>query len=570
MLNKLSIKNVALIESAEIDYAEGFNVMSGETGSGKSVVIQSLNFVLGAKADKTLIRSGAEYCFVCAEFDVSGNSEIYSLYDEFDFERDDLLIVARKLTIDGKTSVKLNGNTVNLSMLKRFTSKLVDVHGQSEHYELLKEENQLKLIDEYAAKDAEDKKNEINAIRLEYAAIKKELDSLGGDEAKRLLRLDVLEYQINEIEKADLKENEETELIGLRDKLLNQEKITTALSAIKSAFTEEGGLLDVLSNASRISSGISSFGADYYELSERIGSLSAEADDIAETAGAYVDDSEYPEANVDDVEERLELIKTLKRKYGNDYAEITFFLNNAKEERDKLLNFNELAEKLLKEKSDKEKALYKEYKILSEIRRKAANDFSAKVSKELAELGMNKAVFAVEFSDFPSIEECSFSGEGVDSVKFLFSANLGEPLKPLSGVISGGELSRFMLAVKAQSARFDSISTYIFDEIDAGISGKIASVVAEKLYKISLGVQVVAITHLPQISAFSDNSVYVSKSEENGKTLTSIKTLDKKEKIEEIIRLVGGTSDSSAAKKHAETLISEANAKKTVIKSRAL
>lgn len=565
MLNKLSIKNVALIECAEIDYAEGFNVMSGETGSGKSVVIQSLNFVLGAKADKTLIRSGADSCYVCAEFDVSGNASIYSLYDEFDFERDDLLIVSRKLTVDGKNSVKLNGNTVNLSMLKRFTSKLVDVHGQSEHYELLKEENQLKLIDEYAAEAAVNKKSEINAIRSEYASIKKELDSLGGDEAKRLLRLDVLEYQINEIEKADLKENEEAELVELRDKLLNQEKITTALSAIKSAFVDEGCVLDVLGNASRLSLGISGFGTDYLELSERIKSLSAEADDIAETASAYIDDTEYPEANIDDVEERLEVIKTLKRKYGNDYTEITAFLSSAKEEREKLLNFNELAEKLLKEKSDKEKALYKEYKLLSEIRRNAAKDFSEKVSKELTELGMNKAVFSVEFSDFPAIEECPFSGESVDSVRFLFSANLGEPLKPLSGVISGGELSRFMLAVKAQSAKFDSVSTYIFDEIDAGISGKIASVVAEKLYKISLGVQVIAITHLPQISAFSDNSVYVSKSEENGKTLTSVKTLDKKEKIEEIIRLVGGASDNAAAKKHAETLISEANAKKTVI-----
>lgn len=565
MLNKLSIKNVALIECAEIDYAEGFNVMSGETGSGKSVVIQSLNFVLGAKADKTLIRSGADSCYVCAEFDVSGNASIYSLYDEFDFERDDLLIVSRKLTVDGKNSVKLNGNTVNLSMLKRFTSKLVDVHGQSEHYELLKEENQLKLIDEYAAEAAVNKKSEINAIRSEYASIKKELDSLGGDEAKRLLRLDVLEYQINEIEKADLKENEEAELVELRDKLLNQEKITTALSAIKSAFVDEGCVLDVLGNASRLSLGISGFGTDYLELSERIKSLSAEADDIAETASAYIDDTEYPEANIDDVEERLEVIKTLKRKYGNDYTEITAFLSSAKEEREKLLNFNELAEKLLKEKTDKEKALYKEYKLLSEIRRNAAKDFSEKVSKELTELGMNKAIFSVEFSDFPAIEECSFSGESVDSVRFLFSANLGEPLKPLSGVISGGELSRFMLAVKAQSAKFDSVSTYIFDEIDTGISGKIASVVAEKLYKISLGVQVIAITHLPQISAFSDNSVYVSKSEENGKTFTSVRTLDKKEKIEEIIRLVGGASDNAAAKKHAETLILEANAKKTVI-----
>ena len=566
MLNRLSIKNVALIENTEIDFSRGLNVMSGETGSGKSVVIESLNFVLGAKADKTLIRSGTDFCSVTAEFGVKDNAAIISLYEELDFEKDDLLIISRKLSSDGKSSVKVNGNGVNISMLKRFTSKLVDVHGQSEHYELLNENNQLKLIDFFAGEKVVAVKEKIKEVRSERESINKELNSLGGDESQRLLRLDVLDYQIKEIEDCDLKENEESELLNLKEKLRNQEKIANALSSLKSALTDEGGASDILGNASRVINGISSFGVEYSELSDRVSALYAETEDISETANALLEESEYAENDADKVEERLETIKSIKRKYGADYLSISEFLSNAKAERDKLTNFNELAENLLKRKSESEKTLYGEYAVLSELRKKASVEFADKVSRELKELGMDKASFKVEFSDFPEFEDCSFSSDGADTVRFLFSANYGEPLKPLSGVISGGEMSRFMLAIKAQSAKYDGISTYIFDEIDAGISGKTASVVAEKLYKISLGVQVIAITHLPQIAAFSDNAVYVSKIVENGKTATKVKTLSEKEKVNEIIRLVGGNEYSDAAKKHAEALISEADKVKSRIK----
>lgn len=567
MLNRLSIKNVALIENAEIDFSDGLNVMSGETGSGKSVVIESLNFVLGAKADKTLIRSGTDFCSVTAEFSVNDNEAIRSLYDELDFEKDDLLIISRKLSVDGKNSVKVNGNSVNISMLKRFTSKLVDVHGQSEHYELLNENNQLKLLDFFAGKPVSCVKEKIKNIRSERTVINGELESLGGDESQRLLRLDVLEYQIKEIEDCDLKENEENELLNLKEKLRNQEKIANALSSVKSALTDEGGVSDIVGNAARVINGISSLGTEYSELSDRVSALYAEAEDISETANALLEEFDYSENDSDKVEERLEVIKTVKRKYGADYSEVCDFLAKAKAEREKLMNFNELADDLLKRKTELENELYKEYVVLSGLRKKASVEFSEKVSKELKELGMDKSAFKVEFSDFPTQAECSFASDGVDDIKFLFSANYGEPLKPLSGVISGGEMSRFMLAIKAQSAKFDGISTYIFDEIDAGISGKTASVVAEKLYKISLGVQVVAITHLPQIAAFSDNAVYVSKTVENGKTTTNVKTLSQSEKLNEIIRLVGGNEENVAARKHAETLIKEANEIKSRIKA---
>ena len=250
-------------------------------------------------------------------------------------------------------------------------------------------------------------------------------------------------------------------------------------------------------------------------------------------------------------------LKSVKRKYGENYNEICVFLSNAKAEREKLTNFNELAENLLKRKSETESILYKEYGILSDLRKKASLEFSDKVSREGKELGMDKAAFKVEFSAFPKLEDCTFASDGADSVRFLFSANYGEPLKPLSGVISGGEMSRFMLAIKAQSAKYDGISTYIFDEIDAGISGKTAKVVGEKFAKIA---------KTTQIAAFSDNAVYVSKIVENEKTTTKVKTLSEKEKLNEVIRLVGGSEDSAAAKKHSEVLISEADKIKTRIK----
>lgn len=566
MLNRLSIKNVALIENAEIDFSDGLNIMSGETGSGKSVIIESLNFVLGAKADKTLIRSGTEFCSVAAEFDVKVNVAIKSLCEELDFEQDDLLIVSRKLSSDGKNSVKVNGNGVNLSMLKRFTSKLVDVHGQSEHYELLNENNQLKLLDYFAGEKVFLVKEKIKTVRAERESINKELETLGGDESQRLLRLDVLDYQIKEIEDCDLKENEESELLILKEKLRNQEKIAAALLSLKSALTDEGGVSDILGNAYRAINGISSLGAEYSELYDRVSALYAEAEDVSETANNLLEESEYAENDADKVEERLETIKSVKRKYGENYNEICVFLSNAKAEREKLTNFNELAENLLKRKSETESILYKEYGILSDLRKKASLEFSDKVSRELKELGMDKAAFKVEFSAFPKLEDCTFASDGADSVRFLFSANYGEPLKPLSGVISGGEMSRFMLAIKAQSAKYDGISTYIFDEIDAGISGLTAGIVAENFAELALNKQIIAISHLAQIASMSDRSFLIEKNEKDGKTYTSVNPLNEEQKLYEVVRLIGGKNTDVTALDHAKNLIGSAKKFKTGVK----
>ena len=567
MLNKLIIKNVALIDSAEIDFTEGLNVLSGETGSGKSVILESLNFALGAKADKTLISSGKDECFVSAEFDVSNNDEIQAVFDEFEFDREDILIITRKFTIDGKNVVKINGNSATVSMLKKFTVKLIDVHGQSEHFYLLKTSRQLELIDKLGGNKLNDIKQVVKNDYNSYKSIVNELDELGGDEHSRLIRLDIISYQINEIESCDLKENEELELLEVRSNLLNLEKISNALNSLKDAISSEGGVSDILGNAEKIVGGISRISEKYQKLYDKVSELYSELDDISYTASGFLDELDCGDYDLDKIETRLDEIKRIKKKYGSDYKEIYEFLEKIKVEKDNLEHFNERAECLLKEKNTICKRLYDSCKKLSDERRKTAEIFSKNVISELKELSINKAKFEVFFNEFPSFSEFEpISSNGVDYIEFMFSANLGEPLKPLSNVISGGEMSRFMLAIKTQVSKHNTISTFVFDEIDAGISGVVAKTVAEKFAVISKDTQIIAITHLPQISAMADNNLLISKSELSDKTCTLVKKLNSDEKVAEIIRLVGGTVNSESARRHAKELIVIANDYKHNIK----
>ena len=565
MLIRLEIKNIALIDNAVIEFNNGFNVLSGETGAGKSVILESLNFVLGAKADKTLIRSGKDYSYVCAEFDVSANNAINTIFDDFDLDKDDTLIISRKFTLDGKNTIKINGISANVSMLRKFTSGLVDVHGQSDHFNLLSETNQLKLIDSFGDEDFNTLKNNLTALYSEYKDTLRKIEVGGGDESARAIRLDVINYQINEIVSADIKEGEEEELISLKQKLSNQEKISSALNSLILALTDDGGACDAISGANRSLSQITKVSDEYSELYDRISNVYAECDDISRTAKSMLDSFDFEELDVDFIEKRLDKIKQLKKKYGASYLEIQEFLAKIETEKETLVNFNAIYDKLCKKKKDLELELYNLYVQLSKNRKEIANDFSNKVVCELKELGMNKAKFEIRFNDILDIENCKFdSANGIDRLEFMFSANLGEPIKNLSAVISGGEMSRFMLAIKAQSAKYNDTSTYIFDEIDAGISGKVAETVAQKLYKISKNKQVIAITHLPQISIFGDNNLLITKQENATNTVTTVKSLTREEKIEEIIRLVGG-AETNSAKSHATALIERAEQiKKTI------
>lgn len=559
MLKSLQLKNVALIERAEIEFEKGLNVLSGETGSGKSVVIDSINFVLGAKADKTMIRHGENDCLVIAVFGVENLTGVKNLLADSGFDDSDEIIVSRKLTADGKSSIRLNGEPVTLGMLRTITGNLIDVHGQSDHYSLLKDSEQLAVVDNFSGDNLKILKNQCSDICKDLREIDEKMLSFGGSESERAIRADILKYQIEEIKNADPKEGEEEELLAKRKKIQSAEKIAEAFGETKNAIDGENCISDLLGSALRRLGQVASLDDEYSSLFDRLKSVSEELTDISSVSEDILDGLEFNEEDADKIENRLDVIKNLKRKYGNTEKEIEEFLQNAENEYDKLCNFDAEYAELTSLKQKKIAVLNDIYRKISDERKNQAKKLSSKVTGELRQLGMKDAEFKIDFEPLKEISDAPYSGNGGDRVEFMFSANLGEPVKPMSKIISGGEMSRLMLALKTVISSYHEISTYIFDEIDAGISGKTAETVAEKFADISKDVQIIAISHLPQIVSFSDYSYKIAKYTENGKTYTGITKLDDSEKVEEVVRLIGGDLTSKSAVEHATELIEKAN-----------
>lgn len=568
MLSRFELKNIALVDSAEIEFTDGVNILSGETGSGKSVILDSINFVLGAKADRSMIRYGTDECSATATFILPDDHPVHEVLKELEVD-EDTLIISRKYNSDGRGSIKVNGTSVTANMLRRITSRLVDVHGQSEHFSLLKEEEQLAVIDAYKKDETDRIKAGLAPLIARLGEINSSIRRLGGNESERAVRQDILTFQINEIKSASLEEGEEENLLRKHRIFVNAEKIINALGAARSAISDENGAADVISSAYHSVMQIASLDADYDKLGSRLEAAAIELDDISESIADILGALEYDEEEAARIDERLNLINKLKKKYGSDIGEILRFLASAEDELDKLVNSDKVREKLTAEKAKIKHEIYRGIVELSKVRRDSAKEFADGVVGELHELGMAKARFEVGFSDPPSEEELpdGITQEGTDAVEFMFSANLGEPLKPLAKIISGGEISRFMLAVRTQTAAAHSVSTFIFDEIDAGISGVIASVVAEKFVRIALDKQIIAITHLPQIACMADNALLIEKKEEDGKTRTVVRNISGDERVGEITRLVGGSSSSAAAVAHAGEMIAAAEAFKKKLRA---
>ncbi|MDE7329890.1 MAG: DNA repair protein RecN [Clostridia bacterium] len=556
MLKRLQVKNIALISEADIEFDEKLNILSGETGSGKSVILDSINFVLGSKADKSMIRYGEQELSVRAEFIVDENSEAVKVLSGFDIESDGNIIITRKYNTEGKGGIKINGNSVTASMLKNLTQRLVDVHGQSEHFFLMQEENQLKVIDGLAGSSCEDVKKQLAAVIAKKRKFKAEISSLGGDPTERERKLDLLNYQINEIRSADLRDGEFDELKKRQNVIANTEKILSALSAVNSIFTEDGGCLDAFTSAKHSVSGISAISEDYSKLYDRIESLAVEVADVAETVSDLADGVSFDEREAYEIDERITLIKNLKKKYGSDEKEILEFLKIVEEQAAALSDGAEHIERCTKEIEKCDGEIFALCKELTKIRKETAEKFCKSVVAELKTLNIPDASFSVCFNDYDINSADLNCADGSDKISFAFSANKGEPQKPLNKVISGGEMSRFMLAVKTQLKEVNGISTYIFDEIDSGISGFTARTVAEKFIKIAENTQILAVSHLAQVCAASDAQFLIYKTEENGKTLTKVKRLDYESKVEEIVRLTGSVN-SPAAKQHALELMQQ-------------
>lgn len=558
MLRTLYLKNVALVDEAEIAFSEGLNVLSGETGAGKSVILDSIDFVLGAKADKGMIRSGQSECSVRAEF--SCDPELLRpVLEELDLEESDTLLIVRRLNADGRSSLRVNGCPMTAAMLRKLTSRLVDVHGQSEHFFLLKEANQLRLLDQIAGtKEAREK---VGELLKERRALQEKLSSLGGDEGERERRADILRFQIEELENAALKEGEEEELLALRTKYQNAEKILGGLKTVRDALLSDGGAADAVNTAHRGLLSIVRFG-DYDALSERLENALAELEDIGETAESLAEELDIDEREAERVENRLDEIRSLKKKYGGSVEEALSFLARAREELSLLENSAEECEKLRARLENNSQLLYAACRKLTELRKAGAEGFTERVVGELRTLNIPSARFEIAFEPYSEEDLPRVNSDGLDRVRFLFSANAGEPPKELGKIISGGEMSRFMLAVKAQLSSLGSIGTYIFDEIDAGIGGKTARVVAEKFSAIARSTQIIAVSHLAQIAAFADREFLIEKQEAEGRTFSRIRLLGEEERREELVRLLGGDRSESALR-HADELLESARAYKS-------
>ncbi len=556
MLSFLKINNIALIEELEIDFENGLNVITGETGAGKSIIIDSLNFVIGGKINKGIFRSGSNYIAVEAVFS-NVTEEVKEVLRSYDIECDTEILIKRKQTLEGKNELRVNGSTVTITMLKNITSKLVDIHGQHEHQAILQDKYHLQMLDNLLGEDIVTLKETVALKYAELQTINKELKSLGSSAANRERMLDLLQYQINEIEKAKLKPGEDDELANRRMVMLNGEKIATALkTACDFLDGDYSSVVDSLKKANGELSNIVKFDEGLEDYRTRIESSRLELLDISESLSDYLQAINFDQKEFDEIDARLDQIKLLKKKYGATVEEILSFLDKSKKEYDNLINSNEKIEKLLIEKDNKIKDLFKVSKELSNKRKTFAKTLEKTVCTQLTDLGMKNAKFIVEFSVEPEVETCenSLTANGFDIVRFMFSANLGQDIKPLAEIISGGEASRFMLALKNIMADADGIATLVFDEIDTGVSGNMGYMVACKLANISNKHQVISVSHLPQICAMADAGFRSTKYNEDNVTKTKIERLSETAVLNEISRLSGGMEESNVTLEHSKEL----------------
>lgn len=552
MLKNLFIKNIALIASQNIEFEKGLCVLSGETGAGKSIIVDALSFVLGERADKNLIKYGEETAFVEAAFELESDSRALNALEDMGFDRDTTLILSRSLNRNGKSESRINGRISATGMLKSLTSLLVDIFGQSEHLGLIKPENHLKILDGYAP--AFVLKEKLSSACAEFKELENELEKYGGSDEQRERLLDILSFQINEIESAGLGEDEEMRLLEQKRKILNFEKISSAVGGAIAALNGEDGAVERIVSASQCFAVVSGLGETFSSVCDRLDALRYEAEDIISVVEDMAGGDEYDPKYLDEIEYRLDKIKSLKKKYGATVSEIFEFLKDAQRQYDSLSDSARITEKLNERKNLLKNEIYDLSLRLSEHRRLAAEKFAAEVVGQLRELGMNTS-FAARFEEAPALQDFVPHSNGFDKMEFMLSANAGEPLKPMSKVASGGEMSRFMLALKNITASIEKIPTMVFDEIDTGISGNVAQMVAKKLAQASRKEQCIIITHLPQIAAMSDAGYLIEKREKDGKTSTTVTRLNAASKTAEISRLIGGAEIGAYGGLHAQEMI---------------
>ena len=548
MLESLRVKNLALIEEAEVEFGEGLNVLTGETGAGKSILIGSINLALGAKADRDLIRTGEEFAYVELVFHTKDEKILEKAKSMDIYPEDDRFIVSRKIS-QNKSISRINGETVTVKQIKELAELLLDIHGQHEHQSLLKETKQKEILDTYCGELLEELKQQLKQTYKEYRQVREQLAADTMDENARRKELSLAEFEYHEIEEARLVEGEDEELETLYRKMTNSKRIMESLGAASAYTGNEGdnGAGNLIGRAIRELKSIEAYDEDAAQLCSQLGEIEDYLSDFNRNMQSYIQSMEFDASELKDTEDRLNTVNHLKAKYGNSIGTVLEHQKECEEIIDRLIHYELYQEELKK----KEQKLYKELtglcKKVSEIRKEKAMILEEEIKQALLELNF----LQVQFSIMVDSSEDKISSDGYDTVQMVISTNPGEKMKPLAAVVSGGELSRIMLAIKTCLASKDAIDTLVFDEIDTGISGKTAWMVSEKMGSLSKSHQLLCITHLPQIAARANAHLLIEKSIENEATVTGISVLSEEESVEELARMLGGMSITDAVRNNA-------------------
>lgn len=547
MLSLLHIENIAVIEQADISFDKGFNVLTGETGAGKSIVIDAISAILGQRAYRDMIRTGTSKASVRAVFTKVPN---FPWFEENGVAYDEETVIQRDIFLDGKNVCRVNGTLVTVAILHKLGIQLINIHGQHDSASLFDEENHLRFLDAFADNGAL-----LADYREKFAAVselRRQIDRMTMDEGEKLRRMETLKYQISEIEKADLKSGEDEVLEQRRKLLQNSEKLSQGLEEASEALLggdDSDGAAALLAQAAYALSRIARYSDDYTGFQERLTDLKYQVQDIADEVRDSLDELSYSADELETIEARLDIIHRLRRKYGADCDEILAYLDKAQKELDEIEFADDRVEQLKKKLAKQEKQAWDAALALRKNRQEQGTVMAEKILSELSQLDMPRVQFQCRF------RETELTSEGADAVAFYLSANAGEDLKPLSKVASGGELARIMLSMKNVLAEKDAVDTLIFDEVDTGVSGRAAQRIAEKLKSLASHKQVLCVTHLPQLAALADTHMLIAKSEHDGRTYTTVTPLDRKGRAMELARIIGGTNITETTLKSAEEML---------------
>jgi DNA repair protein RecN (Recombination protein N) len=551
LLCELSIKNFAIIEALSISFEKGLTVLSGETGAGKSIIIDAIHLLVGGRGSSEFVRHGEEKAEIEGLFQIDEKHPCMSKALEFGIEIEDGMVVLRRdIARSGKSVCRVNGKLVTISTLREIGSTLVDIHGQHEHQELMDETLHLSLLDQFGFNEISSSIAEYQIIFRRYEQTIKKLKHLNENEQQTAHRLDLIQFQLDEIQNANLKLNEDEELFEEKQKLNNFEKIFDAVKSSYTALQEEQKGLDWIGMVMNNLEIAASLDSSYQTIFDAVSNSFYQLEDATQLLRSQLDNLEYDPHRLNVIEERLTEINQLKRKYGNSIVEILEYSSRIEEEIETLQNKETHIDQLEKELASLRKDLNLEAKQLTDIRMKWAEKLTKLIHKELKELYMAKTVFHIRFDS-----DGQYTKNGSDKVEFYLTTNPGEPLKPLSKIASGGELSRIMLALKSIFSKHQGVTSIIFDEVDTGVSGRVAQAIAEKIYKVATNSQVLCISHLPQVAAMADTHLFISKVTKGGRTKASVELLTEDKKIKEIARMISGVEITDLTKKHAEELL---------------